>query len=59
MSTNGSRWAAVPSLLADIPPRVLEDVAVVMRALQASQLTFDLHENRVTVTATSLYRTTV
>ena len=56
--TNGRPDMATVYYLKDLPPGVLQVVTEWMQSMGQQELTFSIHENKLTLKGTSFYRTT-
>ena len=59
MNMNERPSALAAYSLDDLPPGVIEVVTDWMRALGTKELTFSVHENKLTIKSTNFFRTTI
>jgi len=59
MSTNGRPSALAAYSLDEVPQGVLEVVTEWMKLLGTKELTFSVHENKVTIKSSVFFRTTL
>jgi hypothetical protein len=59
MSMNGSRAVQAAYTLDNLPSSLIQVVTEWMQAIGTKELTFSLHENKLTIKSTNFYRTTI
>ena len=57
--SNGQPGIATVYALKDLPPGVLQVIAEWMQVMGQQELTFSIHEHKLTLKGTSFYRTTI